>query len=440
LLGATLGDEPFESAPGRVDGTLVYDGPEGWARSGAMELSGRPGGPPLLAPADLAGAMSGALSALAILASCGARRGLCGDSLAALDAPALLGERAALLGLTRRGSTSAGGRCRLLRAADGYVAMNLARESDRELLLVSLEIAGRPGDEEETWGLVESAVRARRRAALAAGAQLLGVPVAALPGTGDGDEQLEARRSFRRQIGSSSFASLETRPVAPRSGTPFVIDLSSLWAGPLAASLLIAAGCRVVKVESSNRPDTTREVSPVWYDLLHGGKESVVLDFSRPGALRALVAAADVVIESSRPRALEQLGVRPAPDQVWVSITGYGRNGPWRDRVAFGDDAAVAGGLVVHDSDRGEPLFCADAVADPLAGLHAAVACVAAIVAGCGGIVDVAMRDVVRFVLATLPLGERTVNPALVRTPRARAPRLSGPAFGADTEAVLAEL
>ena len=52
---------------------------------------------------------------------------------------------------------------------------------------------------------------------------------------------------------------------------------------------------------------------------------------------------------------------------------GSGRRGPGRDRVAFGDDAAVAGGLVVRPSDDRAPLFVADAVADPIAGLAAAV-------------------------------------------------------------------
>ena len=56
-----------------------------------------------------------------------------------------------------------------------------------------------------------------------------------------------------------------------------------------------------------------------------------------------------------------------AGSAVWVSITGYGRDGPAAQRVAFGDDAAVAGGLI--GGDRTDPVFCADAVADPLAGL-----------------------------------------------------------------------
>ena len=84
-----------------------------------------------------------------------------------------------------------------------------------------------------------------------------------------------------------------------------------------------------------------------------------------------------MVIEGSRPRALEQLGidarsiVRHGP-QVWVSITGHGRDGANTMRVGFGDDAAAAGGLV--DWVDGTPHFVGDAVADPLAGLTAAMA------------------------------------------------------------------
>jgi len=70
----------------------------------------------------------------------------------------------------------------------------------------------------------------------------------------------------------------------------------------------------------------------------------VLLDFTSPeglSALRALVAQADVVVEASRPRALEQLGIDAwsGGARVWVSITGHGRNEPVR--VGFGDDAAV---------------------------------------------------------------------------------------------------
>ena len=105
-----------------------------------------------------------------------------------------------------------------------------------------------------------------------------------------------------------------------------------------------------------------------------------------------------MVVESSRPRALRGLGLlaeewlRAAPGRVWISITGYGRDDPGQ-RVAFGDDAAVAGGLVAYQADR-TPVFCADAIADPLTGLYAALAGLSAHARGGGVLVDVAMAGV----------------------------------------------
>ena len=78
-----------------------------------------------------------------------------------------------------------------------------------------------------------------------------------------------------------------------------------------------------------------------------------------------------------------------------MSITGYGRSGPAANNVAFGDDAAVAGGLVAHDA-AGAPVFCADAIADPMSGLFAAAAAFRSIAAGGGHIVEVAMAAVAK--------------------------------------------
>lgn len=177
-----------------------------------------------------------------------------------------------------------------------------------------------------------------------------------------------------------------------------VVDLSSLWAGPLCAHLLGRAGARVVKVESTRRPDGARAGNRRFFGWLHAGHESVAVDFTSAegrGALADLVRAADVVIEASRPRALAQLGLAPErldhrAGKVWVSITGYGRSQP--DLVALGDDAAVAGGLVGWSD--GEPVFCADAIADPLIGVVAALGATGSLASGGGHLIDVAMRDV----------------------------------------------
>ncbi|MFA5886111.1 MAG: amidohydrolase family protein, partial [Acidimicrobiia bacterium] len=171
----------------------------------------------------------------------------------------------------------------------------------------------------------------------------------------------------------------------------FVVDLSSLWAGPLCGALLAAAGADVVKVESTARPDGARSGNGPFFDLLNGAKRSLALDLATDEGRRvlaALVAGADVVIEGTRPRALRQLGVdaeaalASSGPAVWVSITGHGRDGETGLRVGFGDDAAAAGGLVAWD-DAG-PCFCADAVADPVTGMVAALGVLDALAPGAG--------------------------------------------------------
>jgi hypothetical protein len=152
-----------------------------------------------------------------------------------------------------------------------------------------------------------------------------------------------------------------------------VLDFSALWAGPLCAALLADAGADVIKIESARRLDGARAGAPLFYDGLNARKRSAVLDFAsaRDAALlAALLASADLVVESARPRALAQLGidaerfVAARAGRVWLSITGYGRGDAAPGRVAFGDDAAVAAGAAHAVADDAGPLFCADAIAD----------------------------------------------------------------------------
>jgi crotonobetainyl-CoA:carnitine CoA-transferase CaiB-like acyl-CoA transferase len=180
-----------------------------------------------------------------------------------------------------------------------------------------------------------------------------------------------------------------------------VADLSALWAGPLVGALLVAAGARVAKVESVSRPDGARHGQPEHFASLNDGKESVLVEWGTPAGraeVARIVDGSDVVVTSARPRALEQAGldpvtvVRDGRPRVWLSVTGYGGGPGSAGRVAFGDDAAAAGGLVVWD-DRG-PCFCADAVADPLTGLAAAAAVFDALARGGDHVIDASMADV----------------------------------------------
>jgi crotonobetainyl-CoA:carnitine CoA-transferase CaiB-like acyl-CoA transferase len=368
-----------------------------WARSGAMALTGRAEEPPRLAPGPLALCASAALDALRALAPGSPLASGEGSATGApLDGAALLGERAAYLGLTRRGSVSPGGSCRLVRAADGWIAVNLPREDDLALLPAWLGDAPEPAS--DPWRFVAARVAQGHAAPLVARARLLGLAAA------EAGAPAERPPPWLR-IG------VRGAPRAASSGgrRPLVLDLSSLWAGPLCGRLLALAGARVVKVESAARPDGARRGPPGFYAALNAGKPSVAVDLQAPegaGRLRSLIERADAVIESSRPRALAQLGIdAPAlvaerPGLVWLSITGYGRREPQAQWIGFGDDTAAAAGLAAATGDPDAPLFCGDAIADPLAGLHAAVAALAQLRAGSGALLELALRDVAAHCLA----------------------------------------
>ena len=347
-----------------------------------------------------------------------------------LDGLALLGERAALMGLWRRGVTSCGGSCRLFSTAtQEWMAVSLPRDEDIDAVPGWLELDGTPPrTTPATWSAIaDSLQRADDVEALVEQAALFGLPVAQV-----GEVAPDARDAVMR-------TSLGDAPAHSAEGL-LVVDLSSLWAGPLCGDLLAGAGARVVKVESVTRPDGARRGPAAFFDLLNGRKRSVALDFSSGsdvGVLRQLVQRADIVIEASRPRALAQLGIdaQAGEAKVWVSITGYGRAS---GRVAFGDDAAAAGGLVVWH--EGAPLFCADAVADPVTGLTAAAACLDALSEGGRWLLDVSMAGVSAGLTGpTLPVPAE-LGPAAVAEPRARDAAAAAPTLGADTADVLAEL
>jgi hypothetical protein len=412
-----------------------------WARSGAMALTGRAEEAPRLAPGPLATCAAAALDALRSLSDA--------PPLAAgIDGAALLGERAAHLGLARRGAVSPGGGSRLLRCADGWLAVSLARDDDRRMIPAWLEGDCDPAS--DAWAFVADAVSERKRGEVVARARLLGLSAAEVA-SGD-----DAPPPWVR-ITRGGVRGGDRRPV------PLVLDLSALWAGPLCGRLLALAGARVVKVESAARPDGARRGPAGFYDALNAGKESVALDLGSArgkGVLRRLVARADAVVESSRPRALAQLGidaevlVAERPGLVWASVTGYGRREPEGAWVAFGDEACAASGLAAKTGDPDAPLFCGDAIADPLTGLHAAVATLAHLRAGEGALLALALRDVAAHCLAAGDAregafvageGERPEvvaggTRAAVAAPRTALPAGRARSLGADTAAVLSDL
>lgn len=403
--------------PGRPD--RVRD----WAESGVVSLTGRSTGAPVVPPGRAATVARAHTAWIAEVT----------DGAVCLDGARLLAERAAFTGHRRAGAVSAGGACRLLPTADGWAAVSCARPDDPMLLsaLVGAEV------EDDPWPAVTAWLREHTGADLAERADLLGVAAGPV-------------------MAPDIAVSVPPRPLVPRSVAGLlVVDFSALWAGPLCAHLLGLAGARIIKVETPSRPDGARRGDPGFYRLLHGGHESVLLDPALPrdrAALVALVAAADIVIEASRPRALIGFGLDAAEfvahGGTWLSITAYGRDS---NRVGFGDDIAAAAGLVARDDDG--PMFVGDAIADPLTGLTAAVLAMSAPPGGAGKLWDIPMTAVVSNTLdaaenaAPPPIRmdgrwyvATTAGSVVIAEPRRRPPRGVAADPGRDTAAVLVEL
>jgi hypothetical protein len=288
--------------------------------------------------------------------------------IAALNGDTLLGERGSNGNYTINGAISAGlGGSRLLPTRDGgWFALSLIRDADRELLPA---LFGDPGIDGRDWESIARAVSKSDCAELLARGRDLGLPVASV-------NEVPVSPPVELLVEGQS----RTRPANHR---PLVIDMSAIWAGPLAGHLLWLAGCEVVKVESLTRPDLIRRDDPATFDLINQRKANVVVDFaskSEKEALTNLIRRADIVIESSRPRALKQLGidaealVREVPGLVWLSVTGHGARGEAANWTGIGNDCGVAGGLSrALQQATGQIGYVGDALPDPLTGITAAL-------------------------------------------------------------------
>ncbi len=371
-----------------------------WAMSGAMSLTGEPSGPPRQVPVGVTLRME------QLATTIGEITGL------SIDGPALLGERAAIAGFTRQGSRSVGGYAQLVESIDKPICINFARPDDLRSIPAWLQEEIDPNNRKELFSVLGKS----KSEQLMKQADLLGIPL----GVPDTEKHKHPARLTEGKTSNKQAA------------TTLVIEFGSLWASPLCGDLLRRSGCRVIKIESVSRPDGARRGPTGFFDLLNGGKESLALDFSDDRSLELLkkiVKEADVIIEGSRPRALRQLGIDAEIEvedgKVWVSITGYGRNGPRSKGVAFGDDAAVSGGLFLKD-----PLcFIADAVSDPSAGLLAATLALSALKSGKGWLIDIPLSAVANWMLGTGEKPEETAE-NIIAEPRARKIEINAPTAG----------
>lgn len=237
-----------------------------------------------------------------------------------------------------------------------------------------------------------------------------------------------------------------TEPSAPERTGPFaglkVLDLSIALTGPYPAALMADQGAEVIKVERPDTGDLARWVGVMvngmsaLYLVCNRGKRSIAIDITTDdGAevVRRLAATADVLIENYRPGVMDRLGLgyerlrADNPGLVYVSLTGFGAEGPYRDRSAYDTVIQAYAGLAMNQADPHDqvPVFLRQTAADKVTALYASQAIAAALYAratGHGGQhVELSMTDaVVSFLWAdsagneVLTESDRSLNSSFV--------------------------
>lgn len=198
-----------------------------------------------------------------------------------------------------------------------------------------------------------------------------------------------------------------------------VLDVSTLFAGPLAATFLGDFGADVIKIEHPARPDASRGHGPakagvnLWWKTLGRNKRTVTIDLSRPeGAqlLLELAASADVLIENFRPGTLERWGLGPErlhaanPRLVIARVTAFGQFGPYAHRPGFGSLAeAMSGFAALTGEPDGPPTLPPFGLADGIAALATSYAVMVALrsaeATGTGQVVDMAIIEPILMLL-----------------------------------------
>ncbi|WP_435272880.1 CaiB/BaiF CoA transferase family protein [Streptomyces parvulus] len=214
---------------------------------------------------------------------------------------------------------------------------------------------------------------------------------------------------------------------APSSAAPLtglrVLDLATLFAGPLAATMLGDFGAEVVKVEHPTRPDPSRGHGPskdgigLWWKILGRNKRTITLDLSKPAGrttLLRLASTADVVVENFRPGTLEKWDLgwdelsAVNPRLVLTRVTGFGQFGPYARRPGFGTLAeAMSGFAAMTGESDAPPTLPPFGLADSIAALATAYAVMTALAArertGEGQVVDMAIIEPILTVLGPQP-------------------------------------
>jgi benzylsuccinate CoA-transferase BbsF subunit len=168
-----------------------------------------------------------------------------------------------------------------------------------------------------------------------------------------------------------------------------VLDFTWLLAGPYATRILADFGAEVIKVQSRKTTTGTESNVTGYFNTWNRNKLSITIDMTHPESKELvlnLVKISDVVIENFTPRVMANWGLsyetlkETKPDIIMASISGMGQTGPWRDFAALGPTIQALSGITYLTSfNRGSPVGIGYSYADPVTGLFAALAILAAL-------------------------------------------------------------
>ena len=190
-----------------------------------------------------------------------------------------------------------------------------------------------------------------------------------------------------------------------------VVDCSRLIAGGVLATMLADLGADVIKVENPKGGDPLRtwskSLGELWWKVYARGKRAITLNLTKPegqALLRRLVTTADVLIENYVPGTFEKWGLgwdalsKENPRLVMVRVSGWGQDGPYRDRPGFGTMVEAMSGFAATTGPAESPTLPSFPMADMVAAQAGAVAVLAALrhrdrVSGRGQMIDVPLYE-----------------------------------------------
>ncbi len=204
-----------------------------------------------------------------------------------------------------------------------------------------------------------------------------------------------------------------------------VIDMSRFIAGPYCSMLLGDMGADVIKVESKKKGEDSRGLIPfagkgnkkvsLYYTQYNKNKRSITIDFYNPKGidlLKQLIKKADVLVENFRPGTLDKMGLTKEvlnelnPSLIVTSISGFGQDGPYRNRAAFDCIGQAMGGIMgLTGEPDGSPLLTGTWIADFTTGIYSAFGTVCALFnkqkTNEGQFLDLSLLECVVSLLAT---------------------------------------